>query len=99
MPYAVWVDDNFHFGDIDQDERYCLGEFSNCADAVEACKSIVDQFLRSEGADRTPTQLFSYYRSFGEDPFIRSDDPTCKFSAWTYAKARCQDFAGKREPD
>lgn len=29
---------------------------------------------------------------FGNDPFIRSVGPNCKFSAWGYAKKRCREI-------
>ncbi|HLK65009.1 MAG TPA: hypothetical protein VKU19_16315 [Bryobacteraceae bacterium] len=96
MPtYEVYVDDNFHY--MDEDERYFLGAFTDCASAVRACKTIVDQFLLGEAPARTPSELLKHYKSFGEDPFIRSDDPNCRFSAWTYAETRSRELAGKPE--
>ena len=41
--YTVYVDDKFHY--MDEDERYKLGEFEDCAAAIAACRRIVDEFL------------------------------------------------------
>jgi hypothetical protein len=40
-------------------------------------------------------ELYEGYTGFGEDPFIRSDDKKCFFSAWTYAKKRCTELCSK----
>jgi len=88
MKYTVFVDDNFHMGD--EEERYKLGDYDSCQEAVDACKEIVDEFINkgySEGMSFK--ELWEGYMMFGEDPFIQSDDPICKFSAWNYAKQRC----------
>jgi hypothetical protein len=90
-PYIVYVDDNFHH--MDENERYKLGEFSTCEEAMNNCKKIVDDFLKrgfSEGT--TYYELYQGYTLYGEDPFIVSDDPNCTFSAWTYAKKRCREL-------
>ena len=43
----------------------------------------------------TAEQLYDRYTDFGRDPFLRSDDPKAPtFSAWTYAKQRCQETCG-----
>ncbi len=44
----------------------------------------------SRGADLWLAAKYGY--CFDDDPFIRSDDPTCVFSAWTYAKERCPEI-------
>jgi len=45
------------------------------------------QFIYRPGM--TADVLYDHYMDFGDDPFIRSDDPACVFSAWTYAQERC----------
>ena len=95
MKYTVFVDDNFHYGD--DEERYKLDEFDTCEEAVAACKKIVDEFFAigyKEGI--TFKELWEGYMMFGEDPFIQSSDPNCKFSAWTYAKQRCIELSSKK---
>lgn len=89
MPYVVFIDDNFHY--MDESERYRHGEFATCDEAIAACQKIVDAYLESAyKPGMTAAELFTSYTFFGEDPFIRTDDEQCKFSARTYASARCQ---------
>ena len=88
MKYTVYVDDNFHMGD--EEERYKLGEFNSCEEAIAACKAIINEFMNQgykEGMSFK--ELWEGYMMFGEDPFIISNDSQCKFSAWAYAKQRC----------
>lgn len=89
--YKVLVDDNFHF--MDESERYTLGEYETCEEAVEASQRVVDDFLDSrKDSAATADELYQEYTNFGEDPFIVSDDPNCKFSAWEYAEKRCEEL-------
>ena len=92
--YTVFVDDNFHY--MDASERYKLGEFEDCASAVAACKQIVDEFLTTCGAD-TDAELYHLYVTFGEDPWVASEDSECKFSAWNYARERAKELIRKKQ--
>ena len=67
-------------------------EFDDCAAAIAACKEIVDEFLVPNGGK--PEDLHATYLMFGEDPFILTDDPNCKFSARDYARERVRILAG-----
>ncbi len=92
--YEVYVDDNFHF--MDETERYKLGEFETCQEAIAACMKMVDDFLEKgykEGMSFK--ELYEGYTGFGEDPFIKTNDEKCFFSAWTYAKKRCAELCNK----
>jgi len=94
--YAVFVDDNFHF--MDESERYKLGEYDTCEEAVAVCKKIVDDFLNTGYKDGMSfKELYEGYTGFGEDPFIISDDEACFFSAWDYAKKRSAELCGGEE--
>jgi len=97
--YKVMVDDNFHY--MEEDERDEIGTFSTIEEVIAACKQIVDEDLRkfAEGKNYTPDELYDYYTSFGSDPFIVALDPKGgrpSFSAWNYAKERCQVLAPHR---
>ncbi len=94
-PYTVYVDDNFHY--MDKSERYKLGEFDDCLSAVAACKQIVDECLNACDSRKGAQEMFKQYTTFGEDPWVSSDDPDCKFSAWGDAKERCQELARKTD--
>ena len=86
------VADNFHYGDEDEiDER---ATFESLQDAIESAKTIVDKYLHSAlKPGMTAKELYDDYTSFGDDPFIRSPDRKgVLFSAWTYAKARCEEL-------
>jgi hypothetical protein len=89
--YTVLVDDNFHYQD--EDERCELGRFETAAEAVAACQGRVDKSLRWLHAQRpgsSPAELYDYYLSFGDEPFIVAEGDRVDFSAWTYAKERSE---------
>lgn len=90
--YTVLVDDNFHY--MDADERYEHGSYSSLEEALQEAKMMVNRFL--EGAyepDMTADELFEKYTCFGLDPFIQSNtEDKFTFSAWGYAKERCQEI-------
>jgi len=87
--YTVIIRDNFHY--MDTGEEYKHGDFDTCEAAIAACKHIVDDFLFS--SLQSPYDLWTLYTTFGDDPFIQSTDPNCRFSGWEYAKQRCKDLA------
>jgi hypothetical protein len=96
MKYTLLCDDNFHF--MDEEERVVLGEFDSAEEAIAAAKQIVDRYLLDAySPDMTADALYDHYTSFGSDPFIRSDDRACHFSAWDYAKVRCQELCDTQE--
>jgi len=83
--YVVFVDDNFHR--MDESHRYKLGEYDSCNKAMNECMKIVDEFIDKAYDEKISYQdLYSGYTMYGEDPFIISEEQTCKFSAWSYAK-------------
>jgi len=91
--YSVYVDDNFSLPP--DDARYKLGDFATLDEAVAACKRKVDEYLKVHvPSDRTAEERYDEYTHSGPDPFIVTDDPVVghpAFSAWSYAKERCQE--------
>ena len=88
-PYVVRVNENSHY--MDESESYSEDGFDDCASAIAACKQMVDAFLAgNSGGTTTPEELFRVYTTFGEDPYVISNDPACTFSAWDYARERCR---------
>jgi hypothetical protein len=82
----VFIDDHFHYQD--EDHRYEHGEFENPDEAVAVCRQIVDGCLEHMlKPGMTAEALFDLYATFGEDPFVV---PAHAFSAWDYAKERCE---------
>jgi hypothetical protein len=80
------------------DERYRLGEFATAEEAVARCRQIVDENLddaeKSEGRG-SAARLWESCTTFGEDPFIIANDSApVEFSAWSYARARCEERCG-----
>ena len=60
--------------------RYTHGQYDSAEAAVAAAKAIVDRsllFIYRPGM--TADELYDHYTDFGDDPFIRSDDPACVF--------------------
>jgi hypothetical protein len=91
MTYKIAVDDNFHY--MDENERSTLGEFETAASALSEAKALVDADLNSlYRPGMTAAELYDLFTSFGSDPFIVSEDQSCHFSAWSYAKQRCQEI-------
>jgi len=89
MSYEVYEDDNFHWED--ESERDFIGTFDTLEEALAVCVQIVDSSLRHQYKKGfTPEVLYGYYMDFGRDPFIRSDDKDCHFSARIYAKYRAK---------
>jgi hypothetical protein len=83
------VDDNAHY--MDTSERRQFAEFPTCAAAIAACQRLVDASLRSAyRPGMTAEALWADYARFGDDPFIVATDEPCRFSAWDYARQRCE---------
>ena len=91
MKYTVYVDDNYNY--MDEESRYTLGEFDTWDAAVQKAREIVDEFLLGHFADSSGAEeLLAGYKRYGEDPFIMGGDESQKFSAWEYAKKRCEEL-------
>ncbi len=91
MKYKVCVDDNFHYQD--ESERFTHGEYETAEQAIQIAKEITDEslkFLYKKGM--SSEDLYQQYTMMGDDPFIISDDRDCRFSAWNYAKERCDEI-------
>ena len=89
--YKVLVDDNFHY--MDESERYTLGDFTSYEEAEAACRRIVDEFLLGAYEPGMEAQaLCALYTMFGDDPFISTADRARTFSAWDYARTRCEEI-------
>ena len=89
--FEVFVDDNFHYQD--ESERYKQGEYETYEEAVKRCKEIVDgELLHLYEKGASATDLYFSYTSFGEDPFIMPSPEDQRFSAWEYARQRCEEI-------
>ena len=95
--YRVFVDDNFHF--MEEDERYCHGEFATYEEALASAKKIVETSVAA-GAGTTAGDLLEAYTAFGDDPFIvafgGAPPSETRFSSWDYAKSCAEKIASAR---
>ena len=98
MPFTVFIDDNFWPTVESKREEY--GEFEAYEAALAAAKAIVDRSLAWEyRPGMTVEELYSRYKSVGEDPFIKPcPDDQERFSAWDYAKKRCEEICTSPPP-
>jgi hypothetical protein len=97
MAFTVLVDDNFHY--MDESERTEVGSFATAEEALAEARRIVDLSLQEFYKPGISSgELMSAYCMFGEDPFIRSDESACPFSARDYARARCVELCGDVPP-
>lgn len=95
MSYRVLVDDNFHY--MDENYRRNLGEFPTYSEALAVCREVVDRFMGHEYVPgMAESALYFRYMMFGKDPSIveysEPPDTSPGFSAWDYAKARCEEL-------
>ena len=66
--YQVQVDDNYHY--MDKDERWCLGNFATCEEALDAARQLVEEFFENREVGTTSEKLYNGYVAMGDDPFI-----------------------------
>ncbi len=99
MTFRVWVDDNYHY--MDQEARYRLGDYQTLEAAIAAAQAIVDDFLiSSHEPGMAADELYGLYTGFGEDPFIVAEGHSgVLFSAWDYARQRCQELCGPAQSE
>lgn len=85
--YKVIVRDHFNY--MREDENYEQGTYSTQEEAIEVCKSIIDDYLESrldQGFDAD--ELYMDYMRFVEDPTIEN----VFWSASSYAAAKAQEL-------
>jgi len=97
--FVVRVANNFHY--MDEEETYTHSEHPTWAEAVAAARRLVDISLAEHfQPGMSAATLYGWYTSFGDDPYIVSPPAGERFSAWEYAKQRCDELcAGGSRPD
>ena len=101
MSYRVLVDDNFDY--MDESRRSAQGTYATYAEALAVCHRIVEaSLLQGFKPGTTAEALYAGYTAFGDDPFIVNDGDSPEvrpfFSAWDYAKARCEQLCAGPRP-
>jgi hypothetical protein len=77
------------------DDKLTNDVFDTADEAIAACKLIVDELLQP---GMTATALSEQCARFNNGPFVvpvDPNDPPVPFSAWAYAKERCQVLGAK----
>jgi hypothetical protein len=94
--YKVLIDDNFHYSD--ESERVTHRVFATAEEALTACRAIVDDLLTDAfRPGMSSSDLYDCYKQFGDDPFIvpiGPEDGPVNFSAWQFARERCEAITG-----
>ncbi|WP_295408143.1 hypothetical protein [uncultured Thiocystis sp.] len=91
MSYRVLVDDNYHYQDEDE-KPYEHGVYQTAEEAIDMSQKMVDDYLHAAyKSGLQADELYRIYTRFGPDPFIEG---TLCFSAWNYAKQRCEEICG-----
>jgi hypothetical protein len=87
--YLVRVVNNFDY--MDETEAYTQSEYPRWPEAVGQARRIVDESLGElYQPGMSATSLHFRYIMFGAEPFITPEPELEKFSAWEYAKQRCE---------
>ncbi len=85
--FSLYVDEK----DLDGEalERRLLGEYNSEADAVEAARAVIDDFLLDiYDPGMEAQELFDVYAAAGPEPVV----PGSSFKAWEYAIQRCKEI-------
>lgn len=93
--FVVRVADNFHY--MDEDESYRHSEHATWGEAVATARRLVDMSLTEHfHSGMSAESLYGWYTMFGDDPYIVSPPWDEQFSAWDYAKQRCDELCDSR---
>ncbi|MEP6833017.1 MAG: hypothetical protein ABJB74_06465 [Gemmatimonas sp.] len=97
MPFKLFLDDNFHYGD--ETERVPLGVYNTLAEAVSKAVEVVDDYLKGAYTPgMSADDLMASYCMFGEDPFVVDTESTSgkvHFRARDYARVQCEVVSGQ----
>jgi hypothetical protein len=89
--YSVFVAENSHY--MDESAEWKQGCYPSYEEALAVARRIVDESLAEfYTPGMRPGSLISFYRTFGDDPFIVPDDGPERFSAWSYAESRSKEI-------
>jgi hypothetical protein len=90
--YSLFVDEK----DLDGEatERRILGEFASEAEAVDAARAVIDDFLMDVYDPGMEAQeLFDAYAAAGPEPLV----PGSSFKAWDYAIEHCKEICDRED--
>ncbi|MDX1631942.1 MAG: hypothetical protein R3234_08785, partial [Thermoanaerobaculia bacterium] len=85
--YTVWAHHPFHLSG--EAEKYRVGTFGACDEALETCRRVVEEFLESSYQDGMSAEhLMAEYEASGPDPYIEPRGEGCLFRARAWARER-----------
>lgn len=94
--FELRVADNFHYAD--PDETYTQGRYATYPEAVAAARRLVEaSHAEAHQPGMAAAALFAAYTMFGDDPFVIPEPAGEHFSAWEYARRRCDELCGDPE--
>lgn len=95
--YTVYVADNFCY--MDEGSVGTMGKYTTLDEAIDVCQKIVDSNLDQFYEPKiSALQLYDKYKAFGDDPWIAGGSGSAvHFSAWDYAKKRCEELTRKKK--
>jgi hypothetical protein len=91
-----------NWGPPDEEDYYTLGAYATLEAAITEAKLVVDKSLRRLlKPGMSAEALYKKYTGDGDDPYIRGSGiapGTTAFSAWKYAKQRCEEICAEPAP-
>lgn len=93
--FSIYVADNYHY--MDESETYVKDGYATWDAALDEARRIVIESVREVyEPGMTADVLYERYVMFGEDPAIVPMPTGKHFSAWDFARERCEAMAGQR---
>jgi hypothetical protein len=87
--FTVHVDDMAHY--MDPDERYRLGTYATAAEALAACRALVEKDLAAMfKPGMSAEDLVETWFAWGNDPWAEG----LEFSAADHVRARAREICG-----
>lgn len=75
-----------------------IGEFSHLAEAIGACKQVIDSFLNKSHEHHLDTEsLINHFLNYGDIPCISGIEGIEKFDPYLYLNEKCTELATKQQ--
>jgi hypothetical protein len=71
-----------------------LGEFMELEHAIDACKSVIDNFLMRSSLQKFGAEfLINHFLNYGDVPYINGSENLSKFDIYEYLNIRCNEIS------
>ena len=75
-----------------------IGKFSDLAEAIGACKQVIDSFLNKSHEHHLDAEsLIRHFLNYGDVPCISGIEGLDKFDPYLYLSEKCSELAIKRQ--